>query len=191
MKLNLGCGQTAREGYVNLDIIPGAADVVHDLETVPMPFDDNTFEEIRAWHVLEHIKNLLQLMQELHRIAKPDCKFEIVVPYGSHDAAFEDPTHVRQFFSNSFAYFAQTAFGPVDYGYRGDWQPLERHIYLPPNAKALKSYDEAMGVVNSLRNFAQDFRVILRAIKPARKLSSLQPAELEAPKVKFHIKDSV
>jgi hypothetical protein len=46
-------------------------------------------------------------MEELHRIAKPNAKVVFKVPYGSSDRAFEDPTHVRQYFLHSFDYFCQ------------------------------------------------------------------------------------
>jgi hypothetical protein len=42
------------------------------------------------------------LMQELHRIAKPNGKLVIRCPHGASDDAWEDPTHVRAFFARSF-----------------------------------------------------------------------------------------
>lgn len=184
MKLNLGCGVNLMAGWCNLDL-NDLADVRHDLETTPLPFPDNSIVELRAWHTLEHIRNLLPLMQDLYRCAIPDATFEIVVPYGSNDAAFEDPTHVRQFFSNSFAYFSQTAYGRADYGYTADWSSLERHIYLPPQARQLSSYEDALHMNHAIRNFAQDFRVRLRAVKPARP----KGGGLETPRIQFHIKE--
>lgn len=40
MKLNLGCGNDIREGWVNLDINKKeGVNVVHDLNEVPLPFE--------------------------------------------------------------------------------------------------------------------------------------------------------
>ena len=43
------------QGLVTLDInLDHKPDVAHDLTTLPYPFDDNTFDEIYAYEVLEH-----------------------------------------------------------------------------------------------------------------------------------------
>jgi hypothetical protein len=41
MKLNLGSGQRPKEGWVNVDKYP-PADVIHDLESLPWPWADNS-----------------------------------------------------------------------------------------------------------------------------------------------------
>ena len=93
MKLLVGCGRHHREGYVNLDIakMPGV-DVVHDLDKFPYPFKDNTFSEIVAEHVLEHLADLMSVMREFHRISKQGGIIKIVVPYYHSHGAFQDPT---------------------------------------------------------------------------------------------------
>ena len=91
-KLNLGCSKDIKKGWVNLDIVklPGV-DVVHDLETFPYPFKDNTFDVILATQVLEHIENLPGLMKELARILKPGGKFIIEVPHFTSCTQYMDP----------------------------------------------------------------------------------------------------
>ena len=54
LKLNLGCGQHHREGYINVDKY-GSPDILHDLETFPWPWRDNSVKEILLYHVLEHL----------------------------------------------------------------------------------------------------------------------------------------
>ena len=42
-KLNLGCGEFKKPGYLNVDYgSVSAPDVVHNLETVPYPFENNS-----------------------------------------------------------------------------------------------------------------------------------------------------
>jgi len=58
-----------------------------------------------------NISNTLRLMQELWRIAKPDAHMTIRIPHGSSDDAWEDPTHERAYFANSFGYFPSLFIG--------------------------------------------------------------------------------
>ena len=64
LKLNLGGtelfdggeGSEELKGYTNVDIRPGkGVDVVYDLSKAKLPFADETFQEIRASHVIEHL----------------------------------------------------------------------------------------------------------------------------------------
>jgi SAM-dependent methyltransferase len=103
-KLNLGCGTKAKKGWVNLDIarLPGV-DVVHDLESTPLPFADDRFDLVETHHVLEHIDRFIPLMEELHRTCKPGARLEIAVPYFASPAFWLDPTHKRKFNIDTFA----------------------------------------------------------------------------------------
>ena len=51
--LELGCGRIKHPNAVGIDRIslPGV-DVVHDLNRRPYPFEDNTFDEVYAIHVI-------------------------------------------------------------------------------------------------------------------------------------------
>jgi len=84
MKLNLGSGNDYRKGYVNVDRVKmPKVDFVHDLNDLPLPFKDNSAEEIRLIHVLEHLKkqSLKKFFDELYRICKPNGLIFIEVPY--------------------------------------------------------------------------------------------------------------
>lgn len=80
-------------------------EVVHDLETFPLPFKDNEFDFIITNHVLEHIDNFFGLMAELHRILKPKGIIKIRVPHCLCVAAFTNPDHKRFFGLGTFNYF--------------------------------------------------------------------------------------
>lgn len=166
MKLNLGCGRNPMEGFVNLDraALPGV-DVVHDLEQFPLPFDDDTFDEIIGVDLIEHITDALGLMQELYRIAKPGARCVFALPYGSSDDAWEDPTHVRPYFLGSWMYFAQPTYWRADYGYRGDW---DTEAIVLDAYDASRSDEEQMQDLMVLRNTIGRQTAHLRAVKPAR-----------------------
>jgi SAM-dependent methyltransferase len=105
MKLHLGCGNDIRIGYINLDMVAlNGVDVTHDLSRFPYPFDDNTFDEIVAIDVIEHLPNTIKVMEELYRICQNGAKVIINVPYWNHRVAYGDVTHARVFDFSSFDY---------------------------------------------------------------------------------------
>jgi SAM-dependent methyltransferase len=108
-KLNIGCGSDIRAGYVNLDAasLPGV-DIVHDLNEFPYPFEDNTFAEILAINVLEHLPDTVTVMEELYRIASNKCIIHIRVPYWNSYITYADPTHIKGFHPMQFEFFDPT-----------------------------------------------------------------------------------
>lgn len=109
MKIDIGCGGSKREGFTGVDILklPGV-DVVHNLDEFPYPFADNSVDEIWMDQVLEHLKEPMKTVEELHRIGKVGAKIHIGVPYFRSMYAAIDPTH-RNFFSVCwFNYFDPT-----------------------------------------------------------------------------------
>lgn len=106
-KLNLGCGDDYREGYVNVDNGHCKKDVDHDLENFPYPFEDNSFSEIVMQHCIEHIsrENFPVLVKELHRISKPGATLHISAPYYLSRNAYTDFTHKNFMTEESFSYF--------------------------------------------------------------------------------------
>jgi len=55
LKLDLGCGNTPREGFEGVDIAGDKATHKVDLFKFPWPFEDNSVEEINLSHFMEHI----------------------------------------------------------------------------------------------------------------------------------------
>jgi len=113
-ELVLGCGHSTVKrlsnasggpDYVNptrLDIDPGTApDVLWDLNNRPLPFPDETFDEIHAYHVLEHLgrqgdaKGFLEEFSEYWRLLQPWGCFYGIVPADGHLGAWGDPGHAR------------------------------------------------------------------------------------------------
>lgn len=104
--LDFGCGNKKRPGAVGIDINPDTAcDIVHDLNVFPYPFDDDSFDEIYADNVIEHLDDVIAVMEELHRIGRPNALVKVIVPYGRSRWAFIDPTHKHAFSCESFSYF--------------------------------------------------------------------------------------
>ena len=111
MKLNLGCGEDIKKGYINMDAValPGV-DTVHDIDCAPWPFEDNSFNEIYCSHVLEHVSDLAGTMSEIRRVALPGACILIRAPHFSCGVSYRDPTHRRLFSYFTFDYFTSDCF---------------------------------------------------------------------------------
>ncbi|HEV2689723.1 MAG TPA: methyltransferase domain-containing protein [Bryobacteraceae bacterium] len=74
-----GAGRTV-EGYVNLDLfaIPGV-DVAADAEHLPFP--SAIFQRVECDAVLEHVRDPIQVMSEIHRVLAPGGYAHLVVPF--------------------------------------------------------------------------------------------------------------
>lgn len=99
IKINLGSGVKRYEGFLNIDENESFnPDYVIQLDDVNigLPFEDDSVEEIKAEHILEHIGDgFIPLLVELWRVAEHGCVLDIVVPHHQHDVFFGDPTHKR------------------------------------------------------------------------------------------------
>jgi SAM-dependent methyltransferase len=174
MRLNLGCGRDVREGWVNVDLneAPGVvpADLnrptwYHELSGILPP--DELVEHSDAFHVIEHLTNPLGFMQGLYAVTKPGGTVEIRCPHGGSDDAWEDPTHVRPWFENSFGVFAAPYYWRADYGYHADWQATAVELHLMPGFESYPEYKVAHALRHQ-RNMVFEMRALLECVKPAR-----------------------
>ncbi len=110
LRLNLGCGMTRLDGYVNVDRF-GEPDVRHDLEVVPWPWPDDSVSEILLSHVLEHLGHnpivYLEIMKEMYRVCQDGATIRIAVPHHRHEHFANDPTHVRAVTADGLTLFSQ------------------------------------------------------------------------------------
>lgn len=87
MKLHLGCGENYLEGYLNIDLpqedqalMKARADLYQDIRTLSYP--ENSIEEIRSHHLLEHFtrQEALSLLLQWRRWLKPGGLLVIETP---------------------------------------------------------------------------------------------------------------
>ncbi|MCW7471390.1 class I SAM-dependent methyltransferase [Leptospira kanakyensis] len=104
--LDVGCGNKKREGAIGIDFNDRTqADVIHNLNSFPYPFEDAFFSEVFIDNCLEHLSEPMRVMEEIYRITKFGGKVKVIVPYFRSQWAFIDPTHLHFFTVDSFAYY--------------------------------------------------------------------------------------
>jgi len=101
--LNLGCGNKllSGDGVVNHDLHKHRPeiDVAHDLNVLPWPWADESFDQIVASAVLEHLDiDLVASLNECWRLLRPGGILGLKLPLWSAEKAHDDPTH-RWFFT--------------------------------------------------------------------------------------------
>jgi len=70
--LDLGCGNKKRQGTIGVDFNDRtAADVIHDLNVFPYPFEDASVDHVYLDNTLEHLDDVIKVMEEVYRIVKP------------------------------------------------------------------------------------------------------------------------
>ena len=168
-KLNVGCGYNIKSGWINLDVVdlPGV-DIVHDIENIPLPFDDNTFSVILCQDVLEHIE-YVPVLRDLHRILKKGGKLQIRVPHFSSRRNYEDPTHKKMFSIRTFEFFIKNSYSKRDYYFDYHFDRISNSKIIFEKYVFLYNYLIEM-VVNSNRR-------IKKIIYEATFLSRIFPAE--------------
>lgn len=106
--LDVGCGVKKYPGSIGIDRNPDTrADVLCDLDSFPYPFRDDSFDAVRAVHVIEHVSDVIGAMNEFHRILRPGATLLIVTPHYTDFSSFCDPTHRWHLNSFSFRYFGE------------------------------------------------------------------------------------
>jgi len=131
VKLDFGCGQHPKEGYEGVDLYAPNAQHKVDLWKFPLPWADNSVDEIYSSHFLEHLPMreveerdlypeavgelrqellgkdfLFAFIDECWRILKPGALMDIYVPNARSNRGFQDPTHRRFFVEHTFGYFS-------------------------------------------------------------------------------------
>jgi predicted SAM-dependent methyltransferase len=104
--LDVGCGPAKYPGSIGLDMNPNtAADVLCHLDKGGLPFRDNSFDQVRAEHFIEHVADVIATMEEFHRVTRPGGTIFILTPHYTDCNSFTDPTHRSHLNTYSFHYF--------------------------------------------------------------------------------------
>lgn len=106
--LDIGCGKRKREAEaVGIDVSPdSAAEVIWNLDEYPWPLDSGRFTRIHMSHVIEHFRDIMRAMAEVHRVARSGADVFVTTPHFSSHNSYTDPTHKVHLAARSFEYFS-------------------------------------------------------------------------------------
>jgi SAM-dependent methyltransferase len=109
--LDVGCGNAKYPGAFGVDISPDTqADVVADLNQFPYPLEDGAFSQILCQDVIEHVREPLRFIAELHRVATPGGRIHLRTPHFSSVLAYSDVTHEHVFSAMAIRTFEKALF---------------------------------------------------------------------------------
>jgi len=92
MQLEIGPGENPCIEATDFLDLPGWN---ADLDEIP--FQDDFFDVVHAYHILEHVHYPIDLLREIERVLKPGGHANIVVPYALADLAHGDLDHKHTF----------------------------------------------------------------------------------------------
>jgi SAM-dependent methyltransferase len=177
-ELLLGCGRTRDKrlvcpnnmqqawlGLVTCDISPDVdADVVMNLEGgEEWPWDDDYFDEVHAYEVLEHlgrqgdVVRFFSTFADIYRVLKPGGFLAATVPSRFSPWLWADPGHTRAILPESLHFLKQETYAQCD-----GLHPTAMSDYRPiwsGDFDIIRSDDDK-----------RLHRFILQAVKPARRV---------------------
>jgi SAM-dependent methyltransferase len=145
ISLDLGCGGNPKNPFqaskvYGVDIRNGLGNDIKqaDLAKEQIPFSDNSLDFCTAYDFIEHIPRMIEtngktrlsfieLMNEVHRVLKPNGLFLHTTPAFPAKAAFQDPTHVNIITEDTFPeYFTSPRPGASIYGFKGNFELVDQ-----------------------------------------------------------------
>lgn len=149
-ELLIGCGNSRRkklfmnspdwQDLVTMDHDPNCgADIVHDLEALPWPVDSDSFDEVHAYEVLEHLgkqgdfHSFFAHFAEIYRVLKDGGLLVATCPAWNDKWAWGDPSHTRIISRQSIVFLDQTEYASqvgvtsmTDFRWlwKGDFEPI-------------------------------------------------------------------
>lgn len=173
-ELLIGCGSRRAKllgrdndhewhGLVTLDNNPDhKPDIMWDLNKLPLPFNANSFNEVHAYEVLEHLGqqgdavSFFAIFSEIWRLLTPGGVLYATCPLWNSMWAWSDPSHRRIISYGSLIFLSQQEY--IDQVGKSPMSDF-RHIYHADFDLVWSNEDEKIG----------QFAFALKAIKPSRR----------------------
>ena len=175
-KVELGCGYQKKPGFFGIDFadLPGV-DHVLNVETEPLPFQENQITEIYTSHMMEHLQEPVNYLREMLRACKHDALIEIWTPYGKGADAYG---YGHTIFLNEMHFkhicFEYDRFYLGDYHGYFEWEQTHYVLY-PGIVDELGSLNIPLEfALEHMFNIALEWGVFLRVKKDRRQAPGAQ-----------------
>ena len=109
----------------------------YEADVPPIPADNNTFDFVVAFQVIEHIKKDLEFVREVYRVLKPGGKFIVSTPNALMSLT-RNPYHVREYLADELKNILECDFSEVDaMGVAGNKKVM---TYYNKNKQSVKQF---------------------------------------------------
>jgi ubiquinone/menaquinone biosynthesis C-methylase UbiE len=143
--IDIGCGKHKVKGAFGIDISKACdINIIYDAN-LPLPLKNNSVDRIIMRQVLEHMRDTIKIMIEIHRVLKKGGIFVIEVPHVGSLQAFADPTHKNFFTMQSMNFFTENH--PTNYYSEARFRIVKREF------KFMRGY----GWIAKIFNLRPDF----------------------------------
>lgn len=172
MELLLGCGSSRAKklaspdrpdwsDLVTLDFADThKPDVVHDIAVLPLPFPDNSADEIHAYEVMEHVgqqgdwRFFFDQWSDIWRILKHGGRFYGTSPHWSSPWTWMDPGHTRAFGPEMFTFLSQPNY--------------DKQVGVTPMTDYRFIFKADFDIIYLHINEIKQFEYVIEAVKPSR-----------------------
>ena len=175
--LNVGCGKAKHDfpeiaqasEVIGVDISENSeADLLHNLDQFPWPFDSDSFDLIIMQDIIEHLEDVPATMNEIWRIARGGCLVRIRTPHYASYYAYNDPTHKRFFGVYAFDGFLTES--QNDLYATGQFSLVRREVLFPKvwritgvsmlANKFMKRWEQLFAFIFRPENLEFEFRAV-------------------------------
>ena len=167
ISLDLGCGPADKklQGFFGVDndasLLP---DIVCDLDKEPLPLPDNSVRQVYACYILEHLENVMAVMQEIWRVCTNGAVVMVIVPHCAWDGQHKDPTHKTTFAPKSWEYWDSRQTSVPHYGNDCKFDLVNLQFRLAPDWTS-KPKSEVEFAMQHYRNVIENMTFTLTVVK--------------------------
>lgn len=107
----------------------------------PLPYEDNSFDSIVSFQVIEHIKDDVQYLKEIHRVLRPGGKALISTPNIKMTLS-RNPWHIREYTAKELTDLCTPIFDEVEMmGIAGNEKVMEYYLQNKASVHKIMKYD--------------------------------------------------
>lgn len=113
----------------------------YQMEVPPIGFENNSFDFVVSFQVLEHVEDDIALIREVARVLRPDGKFIVTTPNAPMSLT-RNPWHVREYNADELRNLLGCNFAKVEaYGVVGDKKVMEYYSKNKQSVERITRFD--------------------------------------------------